>query len=88
MRDAVYLPHFPLEAHFFAIAFALSPEHFPLAAHFFEDAHFPDVEHLAPASASFPVVHPVTATIASPTKAVNIKFFILSPDNFDMTIQV
>lgn len=75
-----YLPHFPEEAHF--LSFFASP-HFPEAWHFFApshlaaDWHFPDLHFET--SASFPDVHPVKATIASPKRAVSINFFILSP---------
>jgi len=53
----------------------LPPAHF-LA---FNDAHLPLAAHFALAVASPPVVHPVKPTIAKPTSAVNINFFILSP---------
>jgi len=82
MVNTNYLPHFPSAAHFVATAFALSPEHLPLAAHFVDVEHLPLAEHFVPDSASEPVVHPVNATIAKPTKAVKIKFFIVSPNDF------
>ena len=82
-----YLPHLP-PAHFLATGASLHlpawhfpASHFGFASHFlaFDDAHLPLAAHFALAAASPPVVHPVKPTIAKPTSAVNINFFILSP---------